>query len=200
MEMAHYKVGTSTIAIASTMEGIFKSIIYDSVKGILYSTKKPLELIKELCLEYDISYEGRRESVIYHLGYKKKTPIPISCIDSLYVFPTESPEKYECVWLFFQHIKYLRDTYPKDPKKTRVVFHNQTELIINAPKRFIQSQMEKVTTCICRCSQCGKFSYDFTQQSTNSTFYHLHSEPTTPHLPFIAESKDYYKIRHEKES
>lgn len=189
-----YKLGVTTQAIAFTEEKDFRSVVYDAKNGRLYSKQSPFQLINELCMRYFITYKARRQCVVHHLGYAYKTPIPISNRDSLHVFPTASPRSRECVWLFLHQI----DGVAADAKRTKIIFKNGYELTIDVPKHIIQTQMERLNTCIQLYSGKVKLSFNLSQQPTNSTFYYQSSLPTTPHLTYIAESKESYQKQNSK--
>ncbi len=138
--MDDYEISKTTQAIELAKEVGYSSRIYDR-NGIYLSTKTPVELIRHACLEAGMTYEGRRKAVIYHLRYEQQTPIIVSNWNSISVFPTESPEKMDCCWIFYQHVKEMTAL---SKGSSKVHFLDGFELVVPVSLGRLQKQMERM--------------------------------------------------------
>lgn len=106
----------------------------------LYTSFKPLELIKNACIIYGASYDGRKEACRYLTGITHKIPITIDPTNSIYFFPTNSPNKLSCAWIAYEHVK----TYTKvDSSNTLVTFHNNMSIVIPVSKYSFDNQIKR---------------------------------------------------------
>ncbi|MDP4552888.1 competence protein ComK [Alkalihalobacillus macyae] len=138
--MDDYEISKTTKAIELAKEIGYSSRIYDR-NGIYLSTKTPVELIRHACLEAGMTYEGRRKAVIYHLRYEQQTPIIVSNWNSISVFPTESPEKMDCCWIFYQHVKEMTAL---SKSCSKILFLDGFELMVPVSVGRLQKQMERM--------------------------------------------------------
>ncbi|MFZ3591707.1 competence protein ComK [Bacillus sp. DJP31] len=118
-----YEINPMTVAILPHYHEIYRSRIID-LHGEYYSNKSPLKLIEKAYLEGGSSLDGRRKSLQHVKNFYQCPPIPINPLENIYAFPTCSPESYECVWLFYDHIHYY---HPKQAN-TLITFNNQQQL------------------------------------------------------------------------
>lgn len=97
-----YEISSSTLVVEPLLYGqkIFSKI--SELEGDVISPFRPLELIKESCLRYGSSFEGRKTATRKLIGFSHKVPISIS--PSIYLFPTTSPENPRCIWVAQEHI------------------------------------------------------------------------------------------------
>ena len=104
--ITNYKISLDTYALlpAFHIDYQTKAITRD---GIVPISPPPLTIIKENCLRYGSSYDGRRESVLYHLNFKQRTPIPIHPSKGIFAFPTMSVKQADCKWIFFHAINNI---------------------------------------------------------------------------------------------
>jgi competence protein ComK len=117
-----FEINPSTLAILPMQYGNkLYSQIYQ-LDGELHSSYKPLDLIKISCRLFASSYEGRKEGSRQLIGITHKIPITIDSTNSMYFFPTTSPNNPKCAWVSHEHV--LR--YEKlDSSTTRVIFTNK---------------------------------------------------------------------------
>ncbi len=106
----------------------------------------PFSIIKESCLAYWSDYDGRRNAVIEKLGYKQKTPIPLSIYHKLCLFPTHSPLHIDNCWINYANIR----TWGKIPKQRRnaneqieVIFKNGVRIPLNVSAHTFRTQGDR---------------------------------------------------------
>lgn len=97
-----YKINASTVAVLPILYGnrIF-SKIFDLGKGAI-SPFKPMDIVKESCMNNGSTYEGRKMAARRFIGTVHKVPIAISPL--IYLFPTTSPENPHCIWIAYDHV------------------------------------------------------------------------------------------------
>lgn len=130
----------------------YETIIYDQ-KGTYYSKKKEVDLLNEACILKDgADYSGKVKAIRTVLEYTKKTPLIISLQESIYTFPTKSPDHFDCRWVFPQHI------YKYDDKngKNRVIFNNGEQFDINCSPYTFRKQWYRSSHCIIYYSKPSK--------------------------------------------
>ncbi len=106
----------------------------------------PFDIIKESCTHYWSNYEGRRNAVIQKLGYKQKTPIPLSIQQKICFFPTHSPSHIDNCWINFDQIKRW-DKTPKTKQLSReqikVIFKNGTNITVDVSVHTFSTQFDR---------------------------------------------------------
>ncbi|MDZ5608899.1 competence protein ComK [Bacillus sp. XF8] len=116
---------SSSIMILQPYEDPFYRTQIHTTKGILYSPKTPLELIKELIISHNYStYEGRRKAIIKKWDLHQNTPIPINHRRFICAIPTKSPAAWDCIWVFYKSIKQIK----KNAKKQAVLYFCNGEI------------------------------------------------------------------------
>ncbi|MFC4402899.1 competence protein ComK [Gracilibacillus xinjiangensis] len=139
-----YRISNNTLVILPYYDLTYQSKVIEKDKKV-FITEAPLRVIRENCLHYGSSYEGRKQSVTYHLGYTQKLPIPIHPATLIYAFPTQSPVSYDCIWLFYQGIRGIRPL--ETNSKTAIQFINGTEFILAQSYHTIHTQFERTGMC-----------------------------------------------------
>jgi competence protein ComK len=82
----------------------------------------PVKLIDQSLINYGSSFSGALKSSTYLLGKKrKKYPIKIDASLDIWLFPTKSFRKDNCIWFALNHV---RDTLPLGQKFTKVLLSN----------------------------------------------------------------------------
>jgi competence protein ComK len=132
-----YKIGKTTMAIKSEYTTTHSSVIYD-LNGQFESKKEVKELLNEACIQRGSTYEGRIKAAKALLSFKNKTPLMICPHECIYAFPTISPEKYQCTWIFLRHVKeyYYRGT------KLFVKFKNEEALEVYSSLHILTKQKQ----------------------------------------------------------
>jgi competence protein ComK len=98
----------------------------------------PFIIIKKSCLYYGMTYEGRVSGSKHLIGKHNKIPIAVDSQNSIFFFPTTSPQKDECIWIAFAHVgKY----FPSGAKLTNIAFHNNKYFEVPIPYSSFDKQM-----------------------------------------------------------
>ncbi|OAT80892.1 hypothetical protein A6P54_12860 [Bacillus sp. MKU004] len=129
----------ATMAICPVYHELYQSILLDSSGEKIYSEKTTMELINEACMEDGASYDGKISAVRHALPYLRKTPLIINKEQQIYAFPTMSPTKFECIWLFHIHIK----NFTSSQNHTIIKFLNDTTIKINCSLKVLTRQRER---------------------------------------------------------
>jgi competence protein ComK len=90
---------------------------------------------------------SRKHEIRPRASQKSKVPIPISPRENIYAFPTHSPDNFECIWVFYHHVKSIKKD-PNIPKQTIITFKNTFQLTLNVSYRSIEKQMQRTSQCI----------------------------------------------------
>lgn len=106
--------------------------------GVYYSVKTPLELIDEACMRYASTMEGRIQAVGRVLNFKKP-PFLIAPFD-FGVFPTMSPNRLDCVWIFNHPFEIVK----VDKQKSRLEFRNDVSIPVNVSVYTIRQQQQRL--------------------------------------------------------
>jgi competence protein ComK len=93
-----YLIDHRTLVLEEIFEEDYKSKIY-TTHGSYFSKLVPLVLLNKACIRHASTMEGRRKAASTFFNYPRKTPILIAPY-TIGVFPTMSPKKAECVWIF----------------------------------------------------------------------------------------------------
>lgn len=116
----------------------------------IYVKQTALKLIDQACKEQLSDYRSRRKAVQERLKFPKKPPIAIDILRKIYAFPTESPKNATCHWLFLSHIKEIVPLHNKSQdgaKRTKIIFKDLQELVIDTSTHIILNQFERTLHC-----------------------------------------------------
>ncbi|WP_163583225.1 competence protein ComK [Gracilibacillus saliphilus] len=133
-----YRITSDTIAIFPMYDSVYQSSILESYQTVI-KKEKPLDIIKENCLHYGSSYQGRKASIQHHLDFYQKSPIPIQPTQKLYAFPSQSARSSDCIWLFFHAIKHIE----RKQQLTAIRFTNGEVVKIATSLHTIQKQYDR---------------------------------------------------------
>ncbi|RCW63395.1 competence protein ComK [Saliterribacillus persicus] len=117
------------------------------VKQEVFIEQTPLEILKHNALINGSSYEGRRESVKYILGFEQKIPIPINIEKNIYLFPTSSPNEMDCIWVSSDAITEIKPVEVGEEIKTRILFKFGKTLDLKESNYLIRTQWERAGMC-----------------------------------------------------
>lgn len=122
--MDTYEINSETLLIVPNGSG--KSKVYELDEEFEVNMS-PLSIIKNSCLYFGSTYEGRCEAIKKIIGTEMKIPIIIEDSRNIIFFPTTSCIKNNSVWISYQNlIKYKKTEdlftllYFKNGKKIRI--------------------------------------------------------------------------------
>src|SRR5699024_10234498 len=95
----HYITNKNNRLIILTLHMEYESIILEK-ENIYCDRQSPLNIIKATCEEDWTTYESRKNIIANRLNLPHKTPMMVSQEDKLFAYPTLSPKKYNCSWVF----------------------------------------------------------------------------------------------------
>jgi len=133
-----FELTPSTIAILPIQYGsrLYSKII--SVEEEILSPYKPLDIIKKACKYYASSYKGRKEGTKALIGASHKAPIVIDPLQSIYFFPTASPNSPNCAWISHEHVNHYKAT---QDGQTEIIFRNKKTILFPVSLRTFEMQM-----------------------------------------------------------
>lgn len=150
--------------------------VLDSKRNTLFVKETAEQMIERACKEQLSDMRSRREAVKARLPYSQKLPIVIDILRGIYAFPTESPDNMTCHWLFLNHIYKIvpLSTRTKEGKKrSKVIFKNSEELIINISYYSLSKQLKRAYHC--------KAVFD-DMVLNNQVTYKIIAEATVPYI------------------
>lgn len=134
-----YEINRGTLAIIPNEEN--NSLVYeDEERYIIEET--PFQIMEESCKYFGSTYDGRKNSARDILGAEYKVPIIVEDSDNLIVFPTTSPQSDDCVWICLKRVKKFDKI---DSCNTKIVFDNNTEIIVPCSYRTIENQVSRAS-------------------------------------------------------
>lgn len=145
MILQTYVTTKKTYAILPAKQIDYQTIVLEE-KETYHVNQSPLDIVKESCMHYWSTYEGRRTAVIQKLGYKQKTPIPISVTHNLCFLPTHSPTHMDNCWInraLVNRWERIEKNKRTSETQTEVVFNNWYRLELGISIHTLQQQMER---------------------------------------------------------
>ncbi|MFB6465251.1 competence protein ComK [Cytobacillus sp. Hz8] len=140
--LGDYEINPSTMAIFPYNYGSkLYSKIYELEQEFL-SPFKPLDNVKKGCRFFGVSYEGRKEGTKELLGLSHKLPIAVEPTNSIYFFPTSSPNKPHCIWLAHEHIMSVQRV---DRNHSMIIFRNKKALTIPVSVSSLNNQLYRTS-------------------------------------------------------
>lgn len=103
--------------------------------------QKSVKLVDSMCREYGRSYEASKEAAVKFLHIRQKVPILVSKQKQLLLFPTQSSESPNCVWINYGMVKNIKRY---SDHETFVEFHDGTTTCIAMEYR---SALRQVRFC-----------------------------------------------------
>ena len=134
-----YEISKGTLAILPNEKN--SSVVYeDDDRYIIKQT--PYQIMEESCKYFGSTYEGRKDGAKEMLGAEYKVPIVIEDSSNLIVFPTTSPLAEDCVWISLKRVKKIEKI---DNDNTKVIFDNNTEIIVDCSYRILENQLSRAS-------------------------------------------------------
>lgn len=103
--------------------------------GIYYSNHTPVELLQTVCLQFLSTLEGQINGSKHF--FQHVLLHPYRCSPNLHVIQTSTCHNFECVWLFNENFTAMESHIKSH---TLIDFGGDIQLIVPAPKRFIEQQ------------------------------------------------------------
>ena len=152
--LENYLINNNTLAILPAAHIAYRSIVLEGEKQ-LFIKKPPLKLVEIACLCGGADFKGRRKSVIHQTGIQRKVPIPINPRFDIIAFPTHAPDKFDCQWIFYNHIQSILP-HSNNTKQSVITFTNDKKLIVDIAPALLVKQVYRTAFC------AKKFSYQHT--------------------------------------
>ena len=99
--------------------------------------KLPYEIIKESCLFFDSSFEGRRDGTMALINCKMKVPVIIEESRKILFFPTCSIENSNNMWISYNNMINFNKV---DSKETVINFKKNKSIMVNVKYNLIDNQ------------------------------------------------------------
>ncbi|MEQ6376321.1 competence protein ComK [Bacillaceae bacterium S4-13-56] len=139
-----YVINRNTQALLPGMHMDYDTKVIET-NQILYVNKRIIEIVKNDCLEGGSTYDGRRIAVTKKMGFGRKQPIPIYPHLGIIAFPTKSPDTYDCVWIFPQHVKRIITT---PTGESEIFFKDGQSIVVNESRFVLEKQIQRSAICI----------------------------------------------------
>lgn len=122
-----YEINSCTMMISPAPYGskTYSQII--EFQDDFLSPFKPIDIIKKSCQYFGSSFEGRIAGTKQLIGITHKVPITIDPTNSIYFFPTTSPQNSQCIWISHEHVIAHKRI---DSNATLVTFRNKESYTI----------------------------------------------------------------------
>lgn len=143
--LSHYSIHPNTMALLPSNHLDYDTIVKEPDRDI-YVKQKPLELIKQACLERFATYEGVREAVQHNTGFKRKVPIPINLHLNLYFFPTHATNHFDCCWISYYHVLRIEKSLTNYSSST-ILFKSGESLHLDVSPYILNRQMKRTLKC-----------------------------------------------------
>lgn len=133
--MDSYEINVETLLIVPFEKE--KSKIYE-VDGEYIINMSPLEIVKNSCLYFGCTYNGRREAVKSLINVDMKVPIIIEESKNIIFFPTSSCINKNAIWVSYQNlVKYSK----LNDFSTILYFKNNKSIKIDIKYNLIDNQI-----------------------------------------------------------
>ncbi len=135
LELDSYELNFETLLIVPYGKGKSKVFEFD---GEFIVKMSPLNIIKNSCLYFGSSYEGRKEGTKSLIGVDMKVPIVIEDSRNIIFFPTSSCVNISSIWISYQNLlKYSK----VNEFSTMLYFKNNKHLKVDIRYNLIDNQV-----------------------------------------------------------
>jgi competence protein ComK len=133
--MFNYEINAETLVIVPYANGKSKVYEYD---GEYIINAVSLDIIKNSCLFFGCSFEGRRDAVKDILGIDMKVPILVEDSKNIIFFPISSCINKNSIWISYQNLlKYSKF----DEFSTVLYFRNNKQVIVDVKYNLVDNQV-----------------------------------------------------------
>ncbi len=134
-ELNNYIVNLETLLLIPVDDN--KTKVFEMEEEFLVK-KNIMTIIKDSCLFFGSSFEGRKEGTKYLLNCGIKVPIIIEDSRSLILFPTLSFKNERNVWVVYNN---LLDYKKYDLDNTLFLFKNNNDIKVNVKYNIVDNQV-----------------------------------------------------------
>lgn len=111
-----YEISTDTYAIVPVNDNVTKIVEKDKE---LFVSKSSIEIVKDNCMFYGSSFNGRYECSKSILKCSYKLPIVVEESSPIVLFPVSSPKYSNSIWFSLQNINHIS----KQGKGSKILFN-----------------------------------------------------------------------------
>ncbi|WP_237566131.1 competence protein ComK [Oceanobacillus massiliensis] len=138
-----YLIAKETKALMIADSSYYRTKVLEGSEEKL-SIHWPEQIIDNSCILHGADLKGRKTAVKNILNSTSKLPIPIAPARGIFMFPTASIKKKDCIWLAFHHIKF----YEQRGSQTYIGFYDETGVTVNASEKTVDSQYKRASQVI----------------------------------------------------
>ncbi|MFC3040376.1 competence protein ComK [Virgibacillus xinjiangensis] len=139
-----YQISKQTKALITEEIGNYRTSILEKDGGRRRSSHRPEKILQHSCQMGGSDIEGRRKAVKEILGISCKLPVPTHPGEGLFMVPTTSIRKKECVWLNYQHFK----TCQQQGSQAYITFWDGSGLFVDASATQVDAQIKRASQVI----------------------------------------------------
>lgn len=133
--MDNYEINSETLVIVPFDKGKSKVYEYD---GEYIINTNALNIIKNSCLFFGCSFEGRKDAVKNILGVDMKVPILIEDSKNIIFFPITSCINKNSIWISYQNLlKFSKN----DEFSTVLYFRNNKKILVDVKYNLVDNQI-----------------------------------------------------------
>jgi len=141
--VSNYSIQLGTIALMPGKHIDYETIVLQEDNRTIAVKQSPFQLIQQACLENHATYEGKRDYVMHHTGFRRKVPIPIR--PDLYMFPTHAVNHFDCCWIAQHHVHQIKKV---DNKSCMIIFNDGQTITLQLSAYSIRSQRKRTKKCM----------------------------------------------------
>lgn len=135
-----YRVNENTMLI-KPIEAIEYYAVVKEIDRTVLVKQTPFEMVKENLLIGGSDFDGRCRSITYKLEMRQKLPMPIIPSRNIYAFPTHSPMKFYCQWIFIEHIEQIFPVKNNKDYKSVIHFKNGEKVYFDVSPYILDTQL-----------------------------------------------------------
>ena len=137
-EIASYIISSETLLIVPVMQDkILKSKVFEYDEEFIVNMS-PLDIVKDSCLFFGSSFDGRKEGTKTLIECEIKVPILIEDSRNLIFFPTSSYKNSKNSWISYTNLlKYSK----YDSATTLLNFKGNNDIKLGVKYNFIDNQI-----------------------------------------------------------
>lgn len=134
MKIRDYEINDYTLAVLPLSDT--ESLVYEN-NSVYHVDKSTLDIIKDSCLVYGSSYDGRKKGTEKLIGIRYKPPIVVDETRELIFFPTCSTRYHNTSWI---GLKWLKNYY-NNGYFVVLEYQNGVKINVNVPFGTINNQI-----------------------------------------------------------